>query len=137
MYMSSLTQLRAFMAKSPYFTPLQTQKTLKNGNGSRSVLPTLTSTGNLVSGAIARVGIGFILNPFSVLKARFESNMYQYRSVGEGMRLMVNGGPSELFRGFLASAMRDAPYAGVFLVFYEHIKRDACEDNHLPSCVTR
>ncbi|KAJ3510661.1 hypothetical protein NMY22_g15910 [Coprinellus aureogranulatus] len=125
MYMTSLTQLRAFMAKSPYFAPLQTQKTAKNGNGSRSVLPTLTSTGNLVSGAIARVGIGFILNPFSVLKARFESSIYQYQSVGQGMSIMLRSGPSELFRGFLASAMRDAPYAGVFLVFYERIKRDA------------
>ncbi|KAJ3533019.1 hypothetical protein NMY22_g7506 [Coprinellus aureogranulatus] len=130
MYMTSLTQLRAFMAKSPYFAPLQTQKTTKNGNGSRSVLPTLTSTGNLVSGAIARVGIGFILNPFSVLKARFESSMYQYQSVGQGMSIMLRSGPSELFRGFLASAMRDAPYAGVFLVFYERIKRDACEHIH-------
>lgn len=124
MYMSSLTQLRTFMAKAPYFATLQTKQ---RKNGSHSVLPTLTSTGNMVAGAIARVGIGFILNPFSVLKARFESNMYQYQSVGEGMRLMLKSGPSELFRGFLASAMRDAPYAGVFLVFYEHIKRDASQ----------
>jgi hypothetical protein len=37
-----------------------------------SVLPTLTSHGNLIAGAVARVSVGFLLNPFSVLKARFE-----------------------------------------------------------------
>lgn len=125
MYMSSLTQLRSFMARSPYFALVQNQKTSNNGTGSRSVLPTLTSTGNLAAGATARVGIGFILNPFSVLKARFESNMYNYTSVSQGMRMMLRNGPSELFRGFLASAMRDAPHAGIFLVFYERIKKDA------------
>lgn len=31
---------------------------------------------------------------------------------------------SELFRGFLATSLRDAPYAGLFVVFYEGIKRD-------------
>jgi solute carrier family 25 protein 38 len=134
MYMTSLTQLRAFMAKSPSFATLQARKVAKDG--SRSVLPTLTSTGNLVAGAIARVGIGFLLNPFSVLKARYESNMYQYQSVGQGLQVIVKGGPSELFRGFLASAMRDAPHAGVFLVFYEHIKRDACEFIHRHSSMT-
>ncbi|KAF5336507.1 hypothetical protein D9611_006587 [Ephemerocybe angulata] len=125
MYMASLTQLRGFLATSPHFTFVQTKKTSRNANGSRSVLPTLTSSGNLAAGAAARVTIGFLLNPFSVLKARFESNMYNYQSVGQGMGMMVRSGPSELFRGFLASAMRDAPHAGIFIVFYEQIKKDA------------
>ena len=38
---------------------------------------------------------------------------------------IVRGGPSELFRGFLASSLRDAPYAGLFLVFYEAAKHEA------------
>jgi len=38
---------------------------------------------------------------------------------------IVRGGPSELFRGFLASSLRDAPYAGLFVVFYEAIKYEA------------
>jgi hypothetical protein len=38
---------------------------------------------------------------------------------------IVRAGPPELFRGFLASSLRDAPYAGLFVVFYEAIKRDA------------
>jgi hypothetical protein len=126
MYMASLTQLRALMARSSHFSIVQTRKTTSTATGSRSVLPTLTSSGNLLSGAVSRVAIGFLLNPFSVLKARFESSLYEYKSVSQGMRLIMQNGPSELFRGFLASSMRDAPYAGIFLVVYEHIKRDAC-----------
>ena len=41
------------------------------------------------------------------------------------LRSIVRGGPSELFRGFLASSLRDAPYAGLFVVFYEAIKYEA------------
>jgi solute carrier family 25 protein 38 len=32
----------------------------------------LTSSGNLLAGATTRVAVGFALNPFSVLKARYE-----------------------------------------------------------------
>lgn len=71
LYMTSLTQLRTIMAKSPYFGLVRknsSRDTLKNA----SVLPSLTIQGNLLAGATTRVGVGFLLNPFSVLKARFE-----------------------------------------------------------------
>jgi len=38
---------------------------------------------------------------------------------------IARAGPSELFRGVTASSLRDAPYAGLFLVFYEVIKNEA------------
>jgi solute carrier family 25 protein 38 len=59
------------MATSPYFSQVRKQSRPESSNHG-SVLPTLTSEGNLVAGATARVGVGFLLNPFSVLKARFE-----------------------------------------------------------------
>ena len=68
--MTSLTQLRAVMAKSPYFA-LARKDTVAQGSH-LSVLPKLSVQGNLISGATARVAIGFLLNPVSVLKARFE-----------------------------------------------------------------
>lgn len=70
LYMTSLTQLRALMATSPYFARVRKHPNTYNTNS--SVLPTLTNQGNLLAGATTRVGVGFILNPFSVLKARFE-----------------------------------------------------------------
>ena len=52
--------------------------------------------------------------------------MYAYKSLSQALVSIVRQGPSELLRGFLASSLRDAPYSGLFLVFYEEIKRDAC-----------
>lgn len=47
--------------------------------------------------------------------------MYNYTNVFSALGGMSR---AELFRGFLASSLRDAPYAGLFVVFYESIKRD-------------
>ncbi|EGO01482.1 hypothetical protein SERLA73DRAFT_150684 [Serpula lacrymans var. lacrymans S7.3] len=124
LYMTSLTQLRTLMATSPYFAAVrQAQNPERIGNS--SVLPKLSSQGNLLAGATARVGVGFLLNPFSVLKARYESQMYAYESLSGSFLSIVRLGPSELLRGFLASSLRDAPYAGLFVVFYEGIKRES------------
>jgi len=121
LYMTSLTQLRIFLARSQYFAHVRRQ----SGSGENvSVLPSLTSQGNLIAGATTRVAVGFLLNPFSVLKARFESNIYAYETLSGAFGSLVRQGPSELLRGFLASSLRDAPYAGLFVVFYEAIKRE-------------
>jgi len=68
LYFTSLTYLRSIMAKSPYFSAHQQH----SRDNSKTVLPKLSSQGNLIAGATARVGVGLILNPFSILKARFE-----------------------------------------------------------------
>ncbi|KIY45587.1 mitochondrial carrier [Fistulina hepatica ATCC 64428] len=124
LYMTSLTQLRAVMAGSPYFAIAP----LTGSSPPTSALPKLTSSGNLLAGAVARVGVGFVLNPFSLIKARFESSMYTYESIGGALVAITrSGGPTALFRGFVASALRDAPYAGLFVVFYEGTKREIGE----------
>lgn len=56
-----------------------------------------------------------------------QSNIYAYESLGVALGSLVRQGPSELLRGFLASSLRDAPYAGIFVVFYEGIKRETCQ----------
>lgn len=53
--------------------------------------------------------------------------MYAYESVGGALVSIARQGPSELLRGFFASSLRDAPYAGLFVVFYEGFKREAGE----------
>ncbi|KAJ7067840.1 solute carrier family 25 member 38 [Mycena amicta] len=117
-YLTGLTQLRTVMARSPYFSAPGRPDTRNS-----SVLPKLSSQGNLLAGATTRVAVGFLLNPFSVLKARYESNMYSYTSLSSALVSIARQGPSELFRGFLASSLRDAPYAGIFVVVYEGTKR--------------
>lgn len=60
-----------------------------------------------------------------ITKAFLKSNLYAYESLGTAFMSLVRAGPSELFRGFVPSALRDAPYAGLFIVFYEGIKHEA------------
>ncbi|TFY79380.1 hypothetical protein EWM64_g4629 [Hericium alpestre] len=118
--MTGLNQVRTALATSPYFAAVR-----QNASSQGSVLPKLTTQGNLLAGAATRVAVGFVLNPVSVLKARYESNIYAYDSLASSFASIVRSGPSGLFRGFVASSMRDAPYAGLFIVCYEGIKREA------------
>nr|GAT46137.1 predicted protein [Mycena chlorophos] len=119
LYLTGLTQLRTAMAGSAYFSASGRTESARN----TSVLPKLSSQGNLIAGASTRVTVGFLLNPFSVLKARYESNMYSYTSLSSAFLSIARSGPTELFRGFLASSLRDAPYAGLFVVVYEAVKK--------------
>lgn len=58
---------------------------------------------------------------------RLQSNLYAYTSLSGALVGIARQGPSELLRGFLASSLRDAPYAGLFVVFYEGIKKEMGE----------
>lgn len=122
LYMTSLTHLRAIMARSPYFAA---QDMREMSDGVKTVLPKLSSKGNLIAGATARVAVGVLLNPFSVVKARFESELYSYKSITGSLISVLRSGPSESMRGVLASSLRDAPYAGLFVVVYEAVKNEA------------
>jgi solute carrier family 25 protein 38 len=94
------------------------------GAKSSSVLPKLSNTANLATGAIARVAAGFVMMPVTVLKVRYESDYYAYRSLmGAGRDIVRTEGLRGLFAGFGATAARDAPYAGLYVLFYEQLKR--------------
>lgn len=91
-----------------------------------STLVRLSTAGNLVTGAVARVSIGLLLNPVTIVKARFESSHYSqesYPTMSLALRQIYReGGFRGLFRGFSAAAVRDAPYAGLYLALYEKSK---------------
>jgi solute carrier family 25, member 38 len=63
--------------------------------------------------------------PITVLKVRFESNLYAYRSLWSAAKsiYLTDGGMRGFFAGFGATAVRDAPYAGLYVLFYEQSKR--------------
>lgn len=62
--------------------------------------------------------------PITVIKVRYESDLYAYRTLlGAGRDIVAREGPRGLFAGFGATAVRDAPYAGLYVVFYEAGKR--------------
>ncbi|TPX17420.1 uncharacterized protein E0L32_003063 [Thyridium curvatum] len=89
-----------------------------------SSLVRLGPTANMLSGAAARAFAGLVLMPLTVIKVRYESSLYAYGSVlGAGRDILRAEGPRGFFAGFGATAIRDAPYAGFYVLFYEQSKR--------------
>ena len=91
--------------------------------GTSSSLPKLSNTANLATGAVARASAGFVLMPLTVIKVRYESSLYAYRSLwGATADILRKEGVRGLFSGFGATAVRDAPYAGLYVLGYERLK---------------
>ncbi|EGF76792.1 hypothetical protein BATDEDRAFT_14698 [Batrachochytrium dendrobatidis JAM81] len=81
------------------------------------------NTSNLIAGAASRVVIGFAAMPITVVKIRYESNLYTYKSLWNSMSsIWRTEGIPGFFRGFGATILRDAPYAGIYVFFYENFK---------------
>ncbi|KAL8419451.1 hypothetical protein RB594_002606 [Gaeumannomyces avenae] len=96
----------------------------RGGDNSSSRLVKLSNTGNMLAGATARGFAGFVLMPLTVIKVRYESSLYAYRSIaGAGRDILRSEGPRGFFAGFGATAIRDAPYAGLYVLLYEQAKR--------------
>ncbi|CDZ98674.1 mitochondrial carrier [Phaffia rhodozyma] len=129
-YFYTLSEIRAglstlgyFSVSTPHVQSSSSTATTTSSPKSSSSLVKLSREGNLLAGAIARAGVGFVLNPVTVLKARYESNLYNYSSMLQAFRsIYAESGIPGLFRGFTATAIRDAPYAGLYVLFYEEAK---------------
>lgn len=62
--------------------------------------------------------------PLTVIKVRYESNLYSYTSMATAARdIYTREGARGFFAGFGATAIRDAPYAGLYVLFYEQSKK--------------
>ncbi|KAK5115931.1 hypothetical protein LTR62_000387 [Meristemomyces frigidus] len=121
LYFGMLNQMRQYAARLPAvpivageLAPLQ---------ASSSNLPKLGNVANLTTGALARVTAGLIVNPITVLKVRYESTHYSYTSMAGAARdIFAKEGMRGFFAGFGATAVRDAPYAGLYVLVYEQAK---------------
>lgn len=88
-----------------------------------SKLPKLSAYENISIGMVSRAVVGFITMPITVVKIRFESNLYNYVSMKEAfVEIFKNDGIRGFFRGFGATCLRDAPYAGLYISSYEQLK---------------
>lgn len=121
-YFSALNTVRTSVAKSRLLPGGDaTAGALKTGS---SALPVLSPLGNLLTGAGTRAAVGYVVMPITIIKVRYESSMYKYTSMLQAVKdiLRVEG-----FRGFFsgwgATAIRDAPYAGLYILFYEQSKK--------------
>ncbi|KAK4197059.1 mitochondrial carrier domain-containing protein [Triangularia verruculosa] len=122
--------LRTGFGSAIYFTSLNSIRhrlsspASANANNHSSTLPKLSHISNLMSGAVARSFAGFILMPLTVLKVRYESTLYNYNSLPRAaLDIYRHEGARGFFSGFGATAIRDAPYAGLYILFYEQSKK--------------
>ncbi|KAH7114336.1 mitochondrial carrier domain-containing protein [Dendryphion nanum] len=128
-YFSSLNALRQNVAKASLLASEARERSgdvssKSKGHGHSSTLPKLSNTANLATGAVARTWAGFLMMPITVLKVRYESNLYSYTSLFSASKdIYLKEGFRGFFVGFGATAVRDAPYAGLYVLFYEQSKR--------------
>jgi solute carrier family 25 protein 38 len=132
--------LRTSVGAGLYFTSLSTTRNyiakLKNTDGttdknSTSILPKLSPVENLTTGFVCRAAVGFITMPITVIKTRYESNLYHYNSLYESIQGIYQDGasanrasPKNFFKGSIATLARDCPYAGLYVLFYEKCKHE-------------
>lgn len=128
-YFSSLNALRQEVAQATLLVQERKHgdsnaESHRKGAQHSSTLPKLSNTANLATGAVARVWAGFLMMPITVIKVRYESNLYAYKSLVSASRdIYTHEGLRGFFAGFGATAVRDAPYAGLYVLFYEQSKK--------------
>jgi solute carrier family 25, member 38 len=123
LYFTSLNTLRQLVADNTAKTNPLNPAATTTGMASSSVLPKISNLSNLLTGATARVVAGTILMPVTVIKVRYESNLYTYKSIAAASKsIYATEGIRGFFSGWGATAVRDAPYAGLYVVFYEGSK---------------
>ncbi|TNY19092.1 mitochondrial carrier domain-containing protein [Rhodotorula diobovata] len=127
LYFLSLSRLRTFMGNTTLFRP---KGAPLPAPGTKAKL---TPVGDLLVGSTARTAVGFVLTPFTLLKTISESTLSLPNSSSSrtakpstftALRtLYATGGIRSLWRGAVPTALRDAPGAGLFIVFYERGRR--------------
>ncbi|KAK3394003.1 solute carrier family 25 member 38 [Podospora didyma] len=127
-YFTSLNAIRENVARRAHAIPIlgtsTQQQHQQQHQQTSSSLPKLSNIGNLLAGGAARSLAGFILMPLTVLKVRYESSLYAYTSLASaGRDIAAREGLRGFFSGFGATALRDAPYAGLYVLFYEQSKK--------------
>ncbi|XP_033121495.1 mitochondrial glycine transporter A-like [Anneissia japonica] len=75
-------------------------------------------------GVVGRCFAGATLIPITVVKTRFESKVYNYQSlVGALKKIYTTEGGKGLTSGLSATLLRDAPFSGLYLMFYTQTKK--------------
>lgn len=69
------------------------------------------------------------MSPITVIKTRYESGRYGYESIYSALRSIYHSeGYRGLFSGLTATLLRDAPFSGIYLMFYNQTKNIVLHD---------
>ena len=84
--------------------------------------------GNLMIGVGARGVSSTMMMPLTLVKTRYESGWFNYRSVFDALATILRQeGLRGMFSGGVATILRDAPYSGLFVLFYFELRQHAAK----------
>jgi len=94
----------------------------------------LTATSALLAGSVARTTVSITLLPITVVKTRFEGlGTNYYKGTFDALRtIATKEGTRGLFSGLWPTVLRDAPFSGLYYLFYDKIKRRLLEGQSMP-----
>lgn len=79
---------------------------------------------SVLIGASARSVAAITMLPFTVLKTRYESGEFPYKSMTRAVfKIYGTEGLKGLFSGLTATLMRDVPFSGLYFMFYTQFKQ--------------
>lgn len=88
-----------------------------------------TALESVILGVGSRSVAGVCMSPITVIKTRYESGRYGYESIYAALRSICHSeGYRGLFSGLTATLLRDAPFSGIYLMFYNQTKNIVLHD---------
>lgn len=122
---SSASIIRNVPGFSLYFTGVSKIRESLTAFQQNTSFPLTLTQINLISGGATRGALAIAAMPITVIKVRYESNVYKYKSIAEAGRDIYknNGGIRGFFVGVVPTILRDSPFAAIYVPVYEHFKK--------------
>lgn len=117
--------LRTVPVVSIYFASIETMRSSSLFRKERENYGFILS---FASGALARAVADISAFPLSLVKTRYESDIFKYRNIFHAFRSIIQeSGFLGLYRGLYATLIRDINYSGFYYMIYSHLKNEAEE----------